>query len=103
MIAFLVTYNYIFYWSWLGLLFIRAIANHYVFVKRGEETMKDIASPWRPDYEANILIYFTFYFEGDDTDSEQLKQKVQQVNRLHLFFAVYSGLVFILFLLTYGK
>jgi hypothetical protein len=103
MILFLVRYAHLFYGAWVILLAIRYVANYYVFNGRGEETMEDLKTRRRPDYAANTLLIFTFYFEEDDTDSEHLKKAVKYINRFHLFFAVYSAWIFILFLITYGK
>lgn len=101
--VFLITYDYVFYWTWLVLMFIRIIANHDVFLKRGDTEM-DVYRSWlKPDHLADIMIYCTFRFDMDETDSSKLKTQVYWVNKLHILFAIYSAFIFILFLITYGK
>lgn len=101
--AFLVTYDYIFYWTWLALMFIRTMANLDVFLKRGDTEMDAYRSWFKPNHLAEIMTYFTFWFDRDETDSPKLETQVYWVNRLHILFVIYSAFIFILFLITYGK
>lgn len=101
--SFLVEYNYIFYWLWLALLFKRIFINLYIFNKQEDKIMDQLSSFFQPDLEAMILLLFTFRWNLEEKYKRAFLSLLKYANYLHIIFIIYTILIFILLLLTYGK